>query len=396
MRNIHLAFFGVPHAAHMNAVLPILAVLARRGYRVTVVTSDSFAQRLESLAAEAVCAKRSADAPSEREGMFDDHPRISVLNMNGVCRMNVRLLAEMAELYENDRPDVIMYDLVNFAGRLLAHRWGIPAIQISPHIAFDESNLHLQIPSSDFRGWISMQGEKANRFFEQQGLHSNEFLFHREALNIYTIPKLFQPAGPATEDDRCFYAGRCPAEQPYYGNWKKTHTDGRPIALVSTSTTYVRDAGYFKACIKALSGLQWHVILSVGDNDPALLQPLPSHFEIVQHNAHVKILPYAGLYILQGGNMSVAEAAYHGVPMIATTFGFAELEWCADNSIVRLGLGVHLLGREISAELIRGAAVRIANDSIMSDRIRKTSQLVQREPGAEDVANRIDDYLSCG
>ena len=175
---------------------------------------------------------------------------------------------------------------------------------------------------------------------------------------------------------------------------RKKHTDGKPIALVVTSTTYVRDPKYFRVCIDALSGLQWHVVLSIGDNDPAALQPLPAHFEVVKNNANVKILPHAGLFILQGGNMSVAEAAFHGVPMIATTFGFAELEWCASNSIVRLGLGLHLKKGEISAERIRAAAIRIANDSNIQSNVSRVSRVLQREPGAEGVIDKIDEYVS--
>lgn len=391
---MHIAVFGVPHAAHMNAVIPIMAALVRRGYRVTCVTSDVFAQRIQALGAEAVCCKRWQDEASEREQMFDAHPRLAVLNMNGCCRMGLRILAETQSVYERDRPDAIIYDLVNFAGRILAHRWGIPGIQISPHIAFDGENLASQIGDGDFREWVQAQGAKADKFFEHVGLSGVDFLFHRANLNIYSIPKIFQPAGTSLNDARCFYAGRCPAEQPPYGDWRKTHADGRPIALIATSTTYVRDPGYFSACIDALSGLHWHVVLSIGGNDPKSLEPLPPHFEIVKDIAHVKVLPHAGLFIFQGGNMSVAEAAFHGVPMIATTFGFAELEWCAENSIVRLGLGLHLRKGDITVDGIRAAAIRVAGDSNIQRNTRNVSRLVQREPGAEEVVNRIDEHLS--
>lgn len=394
MRSMHIAVFGIPHPAHMNAVLPIMGALVRRGYRVTCVTSDAFVPRVQALGVEPVCCRRWLDEASERESMFDDHPKLTVLNMNGCCRVGLRIVAETESLYERDRPAAVIYDLVNFAGRILAHRWGIPGIQISPHIAFDEENLDAQIRNEDFRKWVLAQGAKANKFFEHEGMTSGaNFIFHREKLNIYTIPKLLQPEGTSLDDVRCFYAGRCPAEQPYYGDWRKTHTDGRPIVLVVTSTTYVRDPGYFRACIDALSGLHWHVVLSIGSIDPMSLGPLPPHFEVVKDNAHVKILPYAGLFILQGGNMSVAEAAFHGVPMIATTFGFAEIEWCAENSIARLGVGIHLRKEEITVDGIRAAAVRIEGDSNIQSKVRNVSKAVQREAGSEDVVNRIDEYL---
>lgn len=396
MRNMHIAVFGIPHAAHMNAVFPVMAALVSRGHRVTCVTSDVYVRRVEALGVKAVCCKRWQDPPSESEAIFDDHPRLAVLSMNSICRMNLRILVETELFYEHDRPDAVIYDLVNFAGRLLAHRWNIPAIQISPHIAFDKESIGAQVGNEDFRKWILEQGAKADRFFAREGLRGSDFIFHREGLNIYTIPKLFQPAGDSLDDARCFYAGRCPAEQSHYGDWEKSHADGRPIALVVTSTTYVREPGYFKACIDALAGLHWHVVLSIGGIDPKALGPLPPHFEIVKNNAHVKILAHAGLFILQGGNMSVAEAAFHGVPMIATTFGFAELEWCAENSIVRLGLGLHLKNEDFTVAGIRAAAIGIAEDSAIQSNVQRISGIVQREAGAEAVVRRIDDYLVGG
>jgi MGT family glycosyltransferase len=394
IRNLHIAFFSIAHPPHVNPTLPIVSALVRRGYRVTYVTSEAFSSRVGALGAEVLSCRSYDHAASDRVKSPEHNPKLLAANMNGVCELAVRTLAEITPFYERNRPDLIIYDLVAFAGRILANRWKIPAIQVSPQYAFDREHFDRQIQEIEFREWVLEQGRSADRFFERYGIVSDGTIFHREELNIYSFPKPFQPFGTATSDDRCFYGGRCAAEQPYYGEWRKTSEDGRPVMLVSTSTTYVRDADYFKMYISALSALQWHVVLSIGDQGIAeALHPLPPHFEIIQHTAHIKILPHADLFIFLGGTISTAEAIYHGVPLIAVTCGFSEPEWCADTNIVRLGLGLHLKKADTNAENIKKAVARTCEDKQIIENVKQMSRIVRREPGGEDVANKIDEFV---
>jgi UDP:flavonoid glycosyltransferase YjiC (YdhE family) len=75
-----------------------------------------------------------------------------------------------------------------------------------------------------------------------------------------------------------------------------------------------------------------------------------------------------------------------------TTHAAPELEWEGEN-LQSLGLGVHISNSEMSAESIRGATLQIANDRAMLNRVRRMQWIVQREPGAEEAANRIQEYL---
>lgn len=104
-----------------------------------------------------------------------EHPRIMVYSMDVICRGNVRNLNEVLPFYEENRLDFIVYDLVNFAGRVLANRWNIPVAQISPQIAFDESALSSQVGNNDYREWIRQQGREAEAF--SAGMKSPPVIF---------------------------------------------------------------------------------------------------------------------------------------------------------------------------------------------------------------------------
>src|SRR6185437_7191588 len=96
-------------------------------------------------------------------------------------------------------------------------RWSIPAIQTSATFALRKETFDAQIKNSEFRTDLLELSAHADRFLTHHGVNSADFLFHRERLNIYFVPKAIQPEGDVFGDS-CFYAGRCAGEQPYYGS----------------------------------------------------------------------------------------------------------------------------------------------------------------------------------
>lgn len=390
----HVVFFGIPHPPHSNPTLPVISVLVRRGYRVTYVTSESYAARAVALGADVATYQNGPALPPDFKPWLTLRADLNVPNFSGLCPLASWTLEKVAPVFESDKPDLIIYDLVSLAGRIAAHRWRVPAVQISPQYAFDPENFESQIKDHQFREWVHRQAREADRFLQAAGVVADEFMFHREGLNVYTFPKAFQPSGAALTDSTCLYAGRCPAEQPSHGEWHVGTAQGRPVLLLSASTTYVRDVEYFKAYCQALDGTQWHVVIAVSDQfDIAALGRLPKNFEIVRGISLVKVLPYASLFVFQGGTTSATEAVYHGVPQIAVTCGFAELEWCADTNITRLGLGVHLKKEDFSVDNIKGAVQRASENREILSNVKRVRHIVRREPGAEEVVNRIDELL---
>ncbi|MFL6603917.1 MAG: nucleotide disphospho-sugar-binding domain-containing protein [Steroidobacteraceae bacterium] len=388
MRKNHIAFFSFPHYPHLNPTLPIVSVLVRRGHRVTYVASEQYAARIAELGAEVVPCEALHLAAVFEEGVNDQ----DILEQP-FCRLAARTLADVLRFYEANRPDLIIYDFVAFAGRILAHRWGIPAVQVSPQFVLDRTNFAHQITDPEFRAQLLKDSKDADAFLSRHGIVDGDFLFYREKLNIYFFPRTLQPRGTVSEET-CFFAGRCAGEQPLYGDWLKENANGRLVALVSTSTSYIRGPDYFRMCMAALSGLGWHVVLSIGDQgDRSVLSPLPAHFEIVQHTSHLRILPHTTVFICLGGTITSAEAAYHGVPLLVTSHGFLEPE-CMGNNIARAGLGIHLKKDDTSVESIRDAAMRLSSDAELRDRVRRLQECVRREAGAEETANRIEEYLA--
>jgi len=354
------------------------------------MTSDRFASRIESLGAEVLPCRRFSiwevwptDQARERG---NTHPCTSFADLT---------LPALDAFYQTNRPDLIVYDFAALAGRILAERLGVPAVQISPIFALGPENLLQQLgPEREwFLKHILFQGREVDRYLATHGITGRPaFVFHREKLNIYLFPKELELTSTVFEAG-CFYAGRCAGEQPYYGDWEKPDSDDRPICLVSTSTTYRRGPKHFKMCIEALRDLGWHVILSIGDtSDAASLLPLPPHFEIVQNTAHVKILPHTSLFICLGGLISQAEAMYYGVPLLFLSCGIPDLEWHAENAVEK-GIGLHLTWPETNSDNLKDYALRTMQSQPIRERVAEVQRLTRRAAGGEETANRIEEML---
>lgn len=362
--------------------------LVRRGYRVTYVTSAIFASDITTLGAEVL------PCPSYVELSQDG--RIHQLDIFG---LSDTIIYDVVPFYMKHRPDLVLYDRALFAGRILARRLNIPAITTFPGLAFNRADISLLSPSLRARRELEIQLSKSvEAFFGRYGIHAENSYFHEEKLNIYLYPKIYQLSGDLFGDNY-FYAGRCAAERPYYGSWKSTKSGDRPIVVITKSTAYGPGPEYFKMCITALSGSEWHVLLVPGENfDSTTLGPLPPHFEIVQDVPQVQMLPHAHLLICAGGVVTATEAMYHGVPLLMVSQGNADLEAYSENA-ARLGIGIHLWRKETTAESIRAATRRILNDTTITNRVREVQKIVQREPGGEEAANRIEEYfgsVNCG
>lgn len=379
MRNAHIAIISTPITSHLNLTLPMTAILVRRGYRVTYALSEPFRSRVEKVGVEVVDFRFGAITSQ-------------VLNEQLYCRLANHTLADVTPFYEENRPDLIIYDLLALAGRVLAHRWKVPAIKMSPQLAFAKAFFDLQVQDKILRERALKKSHEAGFFLGGHGIAESDFLFHREKLNIHLFSRDFEPCQEAI-DETCFYAGRCAGEQLGIGNWsEKAHGD-RLVVLVATSMSYMQGPDFFKMFVTAFADLPWHIVLSIDDGaDKNMLSPLPSNFEIIQGTSHTKILPHASLLVCMGGIATASEAAYHGVPMIITSLEILELEWAAEN-VVRLGVGLHLKGANPAAEDLRRSAVAVLESSEIAKSVRELQQRILRDAGAEETANRIGEFL---
>jgi MGT family glycosyltransferase len=383
----HVAIFSCPSPALVNPTLPVVATLVRRGYRVTYVTSETFAPTVAALGAEVVRCPR-IEFPFNQD--TSDTLPVEQQYATNIPDLVDRTLALVEPFYEHAAPDLVLYDSLAYCAPIIARKAGAPMIRMSTQFAFNEETLSLPLVPAEWRATQQSMGNRCEELLERHGLHGN-VLHSREEPTVYFYARELQLGEDTRQDPHHLYAARCAAERFIGKPWKSQRRDEARSVLISASTVYDQAPEYYRKCLEALSSLRWHAVLAIGaNNDPSQFDPLPPRCEIVQGTPLVAILPHMDLIICSGGMATTMEAMYHGRPLLMLSQGIGQLQLYARNAADH-GLGYHLEPGQASVENLTKCAVDILTDSTVRQCVRRMQGIVKRSPGAEEVVNWLEE-----
>ncbi len=394
----HIAFFGAPFWGHVNPTLAVLADLARRGHRVTYVTTEEFSAAVAATGVEVV--RYESTWPAGRSAPS----RVSADEMAGgplkYLVENVAAATGAEPAYDGDLPDVVVYDtLMHSAARALAHKWQRPTVQFIPLFASNEhfsvaQQLAAEFPALDPQHPALIEfGTKLAEFRASYGMGEAspaDFFGVVEDLNLVFLPKDYQPAAD-TFDERYAFVGAGLADPSTQGAWTPPES-GAPVLLVALGTLFNERPDFYRMCVEAFAEQPWHVVLAVGRHvDPADLGPLPPNIEAHQHVPQLAVLRYASAFVTHGGVRSTMEALHFGVPMVAVPQA-VELEMAARRT-AELGLGVRIGRDEVTPERLREAVLEVTRDAEIGRNVAEMRRVTREAGGAGRAADEIEAYL---
>jgi len=399
MKSRHFAVVAQLGNGHVYPTLPLCAELSKRGHRVTYITNRHYAPMIVEVGAEPVLISskrmpnRLVDDLKMSLALPMDDPRVADMMKSWQSHCaddSIALVSQVDSFYSENSPDMIVYDRYHIAGRILANRHQVPAVQISSHFAY-YNDLPFRINGVCQKPDAAAEWSRNDdSFLSSCGIESSGSYWHVENLNVHLLPKEFQFNADSFDERFCF-AGAL-LDRPFYPVWKD-RSGGRPLILISGislfSDTKVDYSGYFGMLVEALSELPYHCVLSIGDAEFSRI--LPSNFELNRSASHLEILPHADLSICHGGMTSTLEAIYHGVPplMIPMAPACEEVAYRAEE----LGIGVHLSRAALSIENLRDTVSAMLQDCSLQERVKYASGVFRLSGGAELAANRIEGCL---
>ncbi len=299
---------------------------------------------------------------------------------------------------EADRPDVIAYDSTVWApGRVLSRKWGVPAYQMLPVFASNDSFSlmeaqveragHPQL-AEDHPAIVTFK-ELMARFLADNGLDPDEtdaITTDKGERSLVFLPRSFQPYGETFGEDHAF-VGPCHAPDDGEPEWTPPG-DGRPIVFVSLGTVVNDQPEFFRICAEALSGLSHHVVLAVGDAlDDETAAALPDEFEVRRWVPYGDVLRHADVFVSQAGMGSIMRAARHATPLVVVPYQ-PEQRINADR-LTELGLGRRVDPDGLTAEALREAVLAVADDQGMRDRMRAMGRDIEDAGGAVRAAGLL-------
>ncbi|MDX3639288.1 macrolide-inactivating glycosyltransferase [Streptomyces sp. MB09-02B] len=390
----HIAMFSIAAHGHVNPSLEVVRELVARGHRVTYAIPPAFAEKVAETGAEPKLWHSTLPGPDA-----DPEAWGSTLldNVEPFLEDAIQALPQLVEAYEGDEPDLVLHDITAYPAPVLAHRWGVKAISLSPNlVAWDGYEEEVAEPM-----WAEpKKTERGKAYYarfqawlEENGIteHPDPFV-GRPARSLVLIPKALQPNADRVDESRYTFVGACQGDRSAQGDWQRP-ADAEKVLLVSLGSAFTKQPDFYRACVRAFGELPgWHVVLQIGRHvDPAELGEIPDRVEVRDWVPQLAVLRQADAFITHAGAGGSQEGLATATPMVAVPqavdqFGNAEM-------LQALGVARHLPKEEATAETLREAVLALVDDPEVARRLKEIQQEMAGEGGTRQAADLVEAAL---
>lgn len=390
----HIFLLNLPAHGHINPTLPLVRELTARGHRVSYFAGEEFRASIE--AAGAAYRGYAPALPSMQP------PANIFATTQMLAELEERLLPGLLSAAAAERPELIIHDSLAPWGKSLAALTGVPAIcstttfALSGRAAFAAPGFLLHIAGELAAGLGGIVGHHAalGRLRRRYGLPPRsplDTLRSSQPLTIVYTARALQPAAESLSLGWQFVGPSLPAAPPAEALPVEPEP-GKPLIYISLGTLFNSDVDFYRRCFAALGDLDATVLLSAGRRtDIAALGAPPANFTIRPFVPQLAVLRRADLFITHGGMNSVQEGLAYGVPLIV-------VPQAADQGLVaaqvaRLGAGLTLDGRRLTADRLRAAVERVLGDRSYRECAGALGADLRAAGGAPRAADLVEEYL---
>ncbi|MFD5040983.1 macrolide-inactivating glycosyltransferase [Streptomyces sp. NPDC058378] len=390
----HIAMFSIAAHGHVNPSLEVIRELVARGHRVSYAIPASFAGTVAATGAEPVIYTSvlpTADNPEDWGTELID-------NIEPFLEDAVQALPQLADAFDGDEPDLVLHDITSYPARVLAHRWGVPAVQLWPNLVpwegyaeevGDPATAELKQTErgrayyARFAAWLAGNG--------LGDLSSDDFVA-RPRRGLVLIPETLQPNADRVDHARFTFVGACQGDRAGQGEWKRP-AGAEKVLLVSLGSSFTDEPAFYRECVKAFGDLPgWHVVLQIGSRvDPSALGDVPDSVEVHSWVPQLSVLKQADAFITHAGAGGSQEGLATATPMVAVPqavdqFGNADM-------LQALGVARHLPKEEADAASLRAAVLALVDDPDVAARLARIQERMAGEGGSVRAADLIEAEL---
>ncbi|WKV71215.1 macrolide-inactivating glycosyltransferase [Streptomyces sp. PCS3-D2] len=393
----HIAMFSIAAPGHVNPSIEVIRELVARGHRVSYAIPASFAEQVAGTGATPVVYTSTLPTEDEPEAWGTE----LIDHLETFLNDAVQALPQLAAAFEGDEPDLVLHDITAYPAPVLAHRWGVPAVSLSPNLVAWEGYeqevaepMFAELKASErgqayyaaFAAWLTENGlgDQVDRF---QG---------RPRRSLVLIPKALQPHADRVDESVHTFVGACQGDRSAaQGTWTRPEAArGRKVVLVSLGSAFTKQPAFYRACIDAFADLpDWYVVLQIGRHtDQADLGEIPANVEVHRWVPQLDILRQADAFITHAGAGGSQEGLATATPMVAVPqavdqFGNADV-------LASLGVARHVPMADADATTLREAVLALVADPAVAVRAEEIRAGMAAEGGTRRAADLIEAELS--
>lgn len=385
--------FSIAAHGHVNPSLEVIRELVGRGHRVTYAIPPAFAEKVAATGARPVpytSTLPGPDADPEAWGttLLD--------NVEPFLADAVQALPQLIEAYAGDEPDLVLHDIASYPARVLAHRWGVPAVSLSPNLVAWEGYEEEVFEPMWAEPRKTERGQSYYARFEawlaENGVAEHPDSFISPSRSIVLIPKALQPNADRVDERVHTFVGACQGDRADQGDWQRP-AGAEKVVLVSLGSAFTKQPGFYRECVRAFGDLPgWHLVLQIGRHvDPAELGDIPGNVEVRGWVPQLAILREADLFVTHAGAGGSQEGLTTATPMIAVPQ--AVDQFSNADMLQSLGVARRLDTEEATADRLRETALALVDDPEVARRLKDVQAETVEEGGTRRAADLIEAEL---
>ena len=368
-------FTSCPAYGHALPMLPLIRAAVRAGHDVRIATGADLVGHLVARGLDVhVVGPTWESAWSAHQAVWADQrlPEERKM-MDGVVALfgtpALARLEDLVAMISQWPPDIVVHEVLEEAGSMLASSLGIPGVVhgIGPMFPFYATLIGAAgaaIGEPDL--WPRLAAEQA----------------------VDLCPRSLRPDGPRPWPEAI-------ALRPHAGEDGRLPTrvaevlaaDG-PVAYFTLGTVKNADAADFATGLRALAAYDGAVVATTGRlMEPDELGPLPANAVVAEFVSQNAVLQRADLLVSHSGSGTMLGGLAHGVPQVALPRGTDQPQNAA--LLVRTGAGLLVAPEDYGVESIEAAVATVARDPAFRTAAERVRDEIAAMPDADSTWNRI-------
>lgn len=382
-----IVFFCIPAHGHTNPTLPVVKELVGLGHEVFYYGFNEFKDKIECAGAHFFSCDHIDLGMEETENAGDRVGKDIVFSTELIAKATLAMDDFAMEEIRALKPDVIVGDSVAYWGKLTAMKLGVPFVSSTTTFAFNQYSSRIMKQSIWDLFKMIFQMPKTAKLLQplrDKGYPAENILSIVQNDNdtntvVYTS-KEFQPCAE-TFSDKYSFVGPCIREAK-----EEIIKTKEKLIYISLGTVNNQFADFYKNCVKAFTGTEYQVIMSVGkDTDIATLGVLPENISVHPAVDQIAVLQKADVFLSHCGMNSASESLYHSVPLVMLPQ--TKEQGGVAFRVAEVGAGLHL--EKIDSRSIKAAIETVLGDKKYRDSAVKIAESFRKCGGAKEAAQAI-------
>jgi MGT family glycosyltransferase len=388
-------FWGFPAHGHTNPSLPLVSELVHRGEQVYYYSLEEFQPAIERTGA--TFRNYGTDFPLLH---ILTGPQDPARTTYGLARTSQWILDRLLGEVDALKPDYMLFDALCPWGSFAAQVLHLPTVCSQTGMAFT-FQMVLRNPSSIF-GLLRAQVtgreythqcqtilDTLSKQYHLKKMRPFDLFAQSGMLTIIYTSKLFQPFADSFDPQRYTFVGPALMPRPEAPAFPfEALEKEKPLIYISLGTASNNRPEFFRACIEALGGGDWQIVMAVGTQvERSALGTIPGNFIVRAFVPQLEILPRASLFLTHGGMNSINEALSFDVPLVVVP-QMADQFWVAKR-VEELGAGKRLPLQKIDAALLRRVAEEVLFQPAYAQAAARVGKSLREAGGQQKATDEI-------